>query len=243
MNRFLLCASFAIILGSAQPAVAAVTFMNADSDSHPSPAPPAAIRNYWGVDLLVSTGGFGLGTFYRREFDPDLCGFVDFSVSEAADEREVTQFDYYGQPYITGKLNRFFVLPLMAGVQYRLFREDIVDSFRPFVNAAVGPTLIYMSPYAEFVNNADGTSSAQQVEFFHSLGRGTPHYTASAYIGLGANFGSERTSVYGVNFRYYFTYLLGDGLPSMYDPNTFALSSRKKDFGGFFITLNIGLGY
>jgi hypothetical protein len=28
----------------------------------------------------------------------------------------------------------------------------------------------------------------------------------------------------------------------MYDPNTFALSSRKKDFGGFFITLNIGMG-
>jgi hypothetical protein len=48
--------------------------------------------------------------------------------------------------------------------------------------------------------------------------------------------------VYGINFRYYFTYLLGDGLPSMYDPNTFALSSRKKDFGGFFITLNIGMG-
>jgi len=61
--------------------------MNAESDSHPSPAPPAAIRNYWGVDLLVSTGGFGLGMFYRREFDPDLCGFIDFSVSEAADER------------------------------------------------------------------------------------------------------------------------------------------------------------
>jgi hypothetical protein len=46
-----------------------------------------------------------------------------------------------------------------------------------------------------------------------------------------------------VNFRYYFTYLLGDGLPSLYDTNTGLLAARKTEFGGFFITLNVGLGY
>ena len=46
-----------------------------------------------------------------------------------------------------------------------------------------------------------------------------------------------------MNFLYYFTYLLGNGLPSLYDTNTGLLSGTKNDFGGFFITVNVGLGY
>ncbi|HTS00302.1 MAG TPA: hypothetical protein VML00_11145 [Bacteroidota bacterium] len=199
--------------------------------------------NTWGVDILISTNGFGLGGFYRREFTPDVFGFVSFSVSEAKDAREIEQYDIYGNSTVPGKLNRFLVLPLMFGVQYRLFREDIVDTFRPYVNAAVGPTMVYMSPFVDLVPQPDGSIQVNDVEFFHSLGRGTPHYTASAYIGFGANFGGPNSGVFGINFRYYFTYLLGDGLPSLYDTNTGLLSATKKDFGGFFITLNVGLGY
>jgi hypothetical protein len=199
--------------------------------------------NTWGVDVMISTNGFGLGTFYRREFTPDLFGFINFSISEAKDSREIEQYDIYGNSTVPGKLNRFMVLPLMFGVQYRLFREDIVETFRPYVNAAVGPTLIYMAPFVDLVPQADGTVAVNQVEFFKSFGRGTPHYTASAYIGFGANFGGEKSGVFGVNFRYYFTYLLGDGLPSLYDTNTGLLAARKTEFGGFFITLNVGLGY
>lgn len=199
--------------------------------------------NTWGVDILISTNGFGLGGFYRREFTPDIFGFVSLSVSEAKDSREIEQYDYYGNSTVPGKLNRFLVVPLMFGVQYRLFREDIVETFRPYVNAAMGPTLIYMSPFVDLVPQGDGTIAINDVEFFHSLGRGTSHYTASAYIGFGANFGGEKSGVFGINFRYYFTYLVGDGLPSLYDVNTGLLSATKKDFGGFFITLNVGLGY
>jgi hypothetical protein len=199
--------------------------------------------NTWGVDIMISTNGFGLGTFYRREFSPDVFGFVNFSVSEAKDSREIEQYDIYGNTTVPGKLNRFLVLPLMFGVQYRLFREDIVDTFRPYVNFAAGPTLIYMSPFVDLVPQADGTIAVNQVEFFKSFSRGTPHYTASAYIGFGANFGGEHSGVFGVNFRYYFTYLLGDGLPSLYDTNTGLPAETKKDFGGFYITLNVGLGY
>jgi len=78
------------------------------------------------------------------------------------------------------------------------------------------------------------------VEFFKSLGKGQPHYTAGAFVGIGANFGSEKSSVVGVNLRYYFTYLLGGGLPSLYDNYTGEVAGTKKDFGGFFITFNIG---
>ena len=213
--------------------------LSEDPDAQPS------FRNVWGLDILVSNDGFGLGTFYRREFNEDVSGFATFSISESKDEREFEQFDpYYQVSYTPGKLQRFLVMPLMFGVQYRLFREEIADNFRPFVNAGAGPALIMSAPFTTFTYSSDGTPQPSQVEFFKSLGRAQAHYTAAAFIGIGANFGTEKTNVFGVNFRYYFTYLFGDGLPSLYTMNTDGrVAATKKDFGGFFITLNVGMAY
>lgn len=211
-----------------------------------NPIEPPAYRNAWGIDVLVSNDGFGLGTFYRREFSEDLLGFGMLSISESKDEREFEQFDpyYYGVSYVPGKLQRFLVVPLTFGVQYRLFRDEITDNFRPFVNIGAGPTMIFSAPFAEFTPTGAGDFQSTQIEFFKSLGRGQAHYTASAFIGVGANFGSEKSNVFGVNFRYYFTYLFGHGLPSLYKERTAGqVIATKKDFGGFFITLNVGMAY
>jgi hypothetical protein len=197
-------------------------------------------RTLWGLDILLSNNGFGLGAFYRREFTEDLSGFLTLSVSESKDEREVEQYDYFGNVFVPGKLSRFLVVPLMVGIQYRLFREDITDSFRPYVNAGAGPTLIYASPFAEIIPQQPSGFELRQVDFFKSLGKGQPHYTAGAFVGIGASFGSEKSNVVGVNLRYYFTYLFGDGLPSLYDIYTGEVVGTKKEFGGFFITFNIG---
>lgn len=199
--------------------------------------------NAWGLDILISNDGFGLGTFYRREFTQDLFGFVSFSISESKDGREVERYDPYTQvSFVPGKLNRFLVMPLMFGVQHRLFREDIMDTFRPYINAGAGPSLIFVSPFTEITQTATGIQ-IKQVDFFRSLGKGQPHYTASAFVGAGANFGTDKNNLFGVNFRYYFTYLFSDGLPSLYNERTGEVAGTKKDFGGFFITLNVGLAY
>ena len=203
-----------------------------------------ALRNVWGLDILISNDGFGFGAFYRREFNRTLSGFASFSISESKDEKEVERFDPYTQTSFTpGKYSRFLVLPLMFGVQNRLFADDITETFRPYINAAVGPTMIFATPFVQITESSVG-SEIKQVEFFKSLGKGQPHYTIGGYVGVGANFGADRSSVFGVNFRYYFTYLLGDGLPSLYTysrADGVQIISRKKDFGGFFITLNVGL--
>lgn len=175
-------------------------------------------RHSLGIDLLVSNGGFGFGTFYRREFSGDLSAFIDFSISEAKDDDEVQYFNFYGQSFTLGKINRFLILPLMVGVQKRLFEHDILDNFRPYVNAAVGPTMIYVFPERE--------------EYFTAIGKGRPRYTAGGYLGAGAYFGSERSNLLGLNLRYYFIpYPAGiEGLRGV----------PKKQFGGFFITINFG---
>jgi hypothetical protein len=183
---------------------------------------PVERRNALGLDLLVSNSGFGLGAFYRRQYTDDLYGFGTFSISEAKDDREVEQYDYFtGQTFVPGKVNRFLLLPLIFGVQNRLFREDIADNFRPYITAALGPTLVYSAPYDR--------------EFFNSLGHGQAHYTVGGYVGFGAFFGLEPSNLIGVSFRYYFVPVKNqiESLEGIY----------MKQFGGFFITINIGTMY
>lgn len=227
-------------------------------DARPRPTPDSAVtadyarnldtlegyRNVWSLDILVSNDGFGLGTIYRRALSNDISAFASFSISESKDEREFEYIDpYFYQTVVPGKLNRFLVLPLMAGIQYRLFRDDIVDTFRPFVNAGAGPTMIYQMPFVELIQTGGGSIQAKPVEFFSSIGKGHPQYTMSAFVGFGANFGGNKSNVFGVNFRYYFTYVFGEGLPSMFDLYTGEVRARKTDFGGFFITINVGMAY
>ncbi len=187
-------------------------------DSIASPGQGLLRPHALGVDLLVSNGGFGLGTFYRQEFTNDLSAFIDLSISEAKDDEEVQYFNYYGQSFTPGKINRFLVLPLFIGVQQRLFRDDILDNFRPYVNAAAGPTMLYVFPERE--------------EYFTAIGKGRPRYTYGGYLGVGAYFGSETSNLLGLNLRYYF-------IP--YAPGIEGLERvPKTQFGGFFITVNFG---
>jgi hypothetical protein len=210
-------------------------------DSSLQAAKPDTEKNTWGVDIMASDGGFGLGFFYRREISPDLSWFTTLSISEAKDEREIEQFDpYTGLSYVPGKLNRFLVLPLYGGIQYRLFREDIVETFRPFVNAAVGPAMVYQMPFAKLGEDLGGAIQVEQVDFFKAIGMGRAHYTIGGYIGFGAHFGAERGNVFGVNFRYYVVTLLSGSLPSTYNLYNGTIQGTKRDFGGVVITLSFG---
>ncbi len=176
----------------------------------------------WGADLLISTNGFGLGGFYRHEYADDLAGYVDLSISEAKDNNEVEEVDVYtGETYVPNKVNRFLLMPIFVGVQKRLFKDDILDNFRPYVNAAAGPALIYVFPYDE--------------DYFSALGKGSFRYTAGGYIGFGAFIGSERSSLFGMNVRYYYV-PYPRGVESL-------VNTTKTQFGGFYITFNFGTAW
>lgn len=183
--------------------------------------PPA--QSSWGVDVLISTNGFGLGTFYRHEYNRDIAGFMEFSISEAKDDEEVEFIDpYTGQSFVPGKINRFLILPLFFGVQRRLFRDQILDNFRPYISAAAGPTMLYVFPY--------------NTDYFSALGKGQPRYTGAGYIGVGAYFGQERSNVLSLNLRYYY-------IPFPAGIESFRRGSyiaTKTQYGGFYITLSFG---
>ncbi len=200
----------------------------------------SSMENAWGADILLSNNGFGLAGFYRHQYSRDLFGTVTIGIAESKDDNEVEYYDWYGQSYVPGKINRFLLIPLHFGIQYRIFADDITDSFRPYLNAGAGPTLVLAAPYNR--------------EYFNSLGYARSHYTVGGYVGLGAFFGSDPGSLSGINIRYYFV-PFSNGIESLQDPDvtitpavgeTFAPYTvpgkirKKKDFGGFFITINLG---
>jgi hypothetical protein len=229
---FLLIALAAPAPGFAQTSAVPITQLNSskfDPTTNPRSIPASGQvdtidqnlnrRNALGLDLLVSNSGFGLGGFYRRQYTDDLYGFGAFSISEVKDDREIELYNpYTGETFVPDKVNRFLLIPLFFGVQDRLFREDIADNFRPYITAAVGPTLVYSAPYDR--------------EFFNSLGHGQAHFTVGGYVGFGAFFGFDQNTLMGVSLRYYFVPLKNqiESLEGVY----------LKQFGGFFITINVG---
>lgn len=198
--------------------------MNAQRIGEMAPEKPPEIfpPNSWGMDLMFGEGGFGLGTFYRRSLSQTMTGFIDISVSETKDAREVDYVDIFGNTYTPNKVNRSFQLPLNFGLQYRMFTESLTDNFRPYVSVGIGPTFILTDPYTE--------------EFFHAFRFAKLHYGAGGYVGVGANIGVSKTSLVGLNIRYFYSHLFDEGIENL--TNEF-----RKDFGQFFITLNIGIMY
>ena len=193
----------------------------------PDKAPMVFPNNAFGMDLMFSEGGFGLGAFYRRTISETITIFSDFSMSEAKDPQEFTYIDYFGQTTTPNKINRAFILPLNFGMQYRLFENVIFDNLRPYIDAAIGPAMVVTTPYAR--------------EFFNAFSKAQARYTLGGYIGIGANFGLDKSSLVGLNLRYYIIHFFNRGVEIM-DP-TFTNGRLENDLGGIFITLNIGMMY
>lgn len=177
-----------------------------------------AYRRAFGLNIMISTNGFGAGLFYRREFSDVISAAFDVTVSESRDDDEKEFTDIYGRPISIGKVNRFLIIPMIFSIEKRVFKDDILDNFRPYLTGGVGPTMIYVFPYNE--------------EYFSALGKGQLKYTFGGYIGAGAFFGSERSSLLGLNLRYYYVPYYS-GIESLE-------GSSKTQFGGVYISLSFG---
>lgn len=185
--------------------------------------PPEVFPDHaWGLDIMIGESGFGLGTFFRNQLSMKWTVFTDLSLSETKDDREFEYVDFFGRTFTIGKKNRVFAIPFNVGVQYRIFENIIYDNLRPYLNFGIGPTLVLTTPYEK--------------EFFNAFGDTQSKIAVGGYLGFGANFGLDKSSLVGLNFRYYYTHFFDKGVESLYD-------RYKKSFGSFFVTLNLGLMY
>lgn len=185
----------------------------------------------WGADLMIGTDGFGLGFFYGYTFDDLVTAFVDLSFTEAKDNEQRDYYDPYFGQISPNKTHYVFRIPLFFGLQYRLFKDDIVENFRPFVNGGAGPVMLFVSP----VRNGDMFTS-----LWHG---GESRYTWGGFLGAGAQFGFDRSTIFGVNVRYMFV-PVPDGISSVVVPDPANPGEYKAsplaNANGFYISLNFG---
>ncbi len=200
------------------------TFTNSQGIGEIAPEKPPIVfpDNTWGMDIMLGESGFGLGTFYRKQLSLKWTAFTDISFSETKDDREFEYIDFFGRTFTIGKKNRVFAIPLNVGLQYRIFEDVVYDNLRPYINFGMGPTLVLTTPYER--------------EFFNAFGYTRTKTAIGGYIGLGANFGLDKSSLVGLNFRYYYTHFFDEGVESLNE-------RYKRSFGSFFVTLNIGMMY
>jgi len=183
--------------------------------------------NAWGVDLLFSEGGFGLGTFYRKAYSQNLTGFVDFSISESKEEREIEFLNVFGNRVVRNKKNRALLLPLNFGVQYRLFTESLTDNFRPYITSAIGPSMVLESPFLK---------NRRQIDFFEAFKYARMKYTVGGYVGIGSNIGLSQSHLLSISLRYYIIHLLGKGIENLD-------GKYRKNLSSIYISISIGMRY
>jgi hypothetical protein len=191
-----------------------------------------AIKNAWGLDLLISDEGFAFGLFYIRDFSNSLSGFANFYFSNARNTDEFEFWDpYYREYRITNKINRLYKIPISIGFIQYLFRNSLSESLQPYITGGISPTLIISNPYT-----AGRVPNGEKVGWFSSWNESQTYFRFGGFLGIGAYFGAMNNGLIGVHAKYYYTPFGGDGLESVF-------GSPLDNFGGFFLGLSIGKKY
>lgn len=174
--------------------------------------------NNWSLNLTFSDNGFGFGAAKFFNISKDVSGFAGIVFSGAKDDREFDQTDIFGNSVTPFKVNRLFMVPLLnLGMQIRLFREDVSDNMRPFINFGVAPTAIIYTPYSE--------------PFFPSFKYAKAKYTVGGFAGVGLDYLTSKNSGLSFNLRYYYISLFGEGIRSI-------STTEKKQFGGIYFVFS-----
>lgn len=170
-------------------------------------------QNNWTLNLLFSDNGFGLGATLHKQLSNDVTGFASIAFSGSKDDREFDQVDVFGNSFTPYKVNRLFMGTINIGAQLRLFRDDVTDNLRPFVNFGISPTAIMYTPYSE--------------SFLSSFKYAQAKYTVGAFAGIGLDYVTNKHSSLSMNIRYYYINLFGQGVNSI-------STEEKKFFGGVY---------
>ncbi|SHK88250.1 hypothetical protein [Rhodothermus profundi] len=159
-----------------------------------------------GLQILLTNSGFGLGGYYHRAVGRDLMLLFDFSLGSGKDEREQKFYNALtGASYIQNKANYLLLIPVQFGLQRRLWREQIADNFRPYLQFSIGPTFGWVYPYFRDQNGNnryDPEIGERIYDVFQALPKGHLRTGVGGMIVLGAYFGRSLQTTQGLRFGY-----------------------------------------
>jgi len=174
-----------------------------------------ALNNSAGFSGLINDYGFGLGFFYRRNFSNDWSGLISVDLGTAKGSKEFGLEDEI-------KINRIYVMPIFASLQYRLLSNTLGEGLRPYITIGAGPAII-------------ATNDASQ-DFFTALLHPKFNNTWGGFFGFGANFGSDPRTTFGVSLKYYIIPYRSPGIES-------TQGNFLTDFSGAALSITYGFNF
>jgi hypothetical protein len=200
----------------------------------PEPAEPEGPGRYGtgaGGMILLTNYGFGLGGLYRHAVGEATSVMAEFSLGAGKDEREQEFFvGFFGDTVVPFKRSNFLIAPLHVGIERRLFRASIEDSFRPFVQVLVGPAVGYQWPYFEDENgNGIREADERKLGILSGLDDGSFRLGAGGTLALGAYFGESRRATQGIRIGYTASYFFED--VELLEPRAEVESPEQRWFG------------
>jgi hypothetical protein len=140
---------------------------------------------------LLTEDGLGAGVATRLRLTDDVAFTAEASLSGARDAREQRFFvGFFGDTVTPFKRSYAVLLPMHVGLERRLFRAHIEDTFRPFVSVAGGPTLALQWPYFDDADR-DGVRDPGEARLgaLEGIGSAQARLGGGVSAGLGAWFG------------------------------------------------------
>ncbi|KAA3613589.1 MAG: hypothetical protein D8M58_17045 [Calditrichaeota bacterium] len=153
--------------------------------------PQPTIKNHRGLAYSLLETGSGLGFFYELPVQSFFHLGLGFDAFMLRDRNEINYSDIFGNPRTYGKENNVFLFDLMFTVKKRLFVEQVDDSFRPFITAAVGP--VFGMNFPEIDRTVEGVK--REDEF---------RWTGAAIIGAGLDADVDGKYFFGFRTQYRF---------------------------------------
>lgn len=194
---------------------------NAFSQINPKPGLlPKESRNNLGLGVIYSDKGYGITGAYYKSISSSSDLFVNFSITGISDTREFEYFDYYGNSYIDGKVNRVYMLPLNLGFQHYMFKDEIENDFKPLISIGITPALVLTNPYDK--------------SYFKAFGYFNSAFAFGGFAGIGMEFQQSKNIAFSLNLRYFY-------LPVVSGSVTSIINSPMKDLGG--INLIFGINF
>jgi hypothetical protein len=173
-----------------------------------APAPPDTTAGTYGTSaalaLVLTEDGLGAAAAARTRLTDDLSFVIETALGAARDEREQRFFvGFFGETVTPLKRNYAVLLPLHVGVEWRLFRRQVEDNFRPFVSATTGPTLALQWPYFDDVDG-DGRrdSGEERLGPVRGFTEAQPRLGLGGTLAVGAAVGRTGRAVQSLRFGF-----------------------------------------
>jgi hypothetical protein len=94
-----------------------------------------------GLVFTMAETGSGLGGFMAWPLANNFHFGISFDAFSLRDSKQFDYYDYYYNiPITINKKNNVYLFDLFFTIKKRFFAEEMEESFRPFLTAAVGPT-------------------------------------------------------------------------------------------------------